>query len=609
MERYERLLAISGELAQAECPIIFKKGALLKDNKIGRNVLQLQFQNIGVKKIKAVYVSVQCFDLEKQEIEKIEKIYLDLDISYSDIFGDRLTVELQNDISRSFKIWVKKVIFSDDSITEYKKIAKKIRKSENLNCLGELKNQFIREVKNERSETACIIKPTEDEGLWYCTCGAINFKDNEYCGKCKIMKDPLFSFLDVELLKERRIQHLKLKEEAEKERKLQEERRAEELRIQEQVRIEKNNLRKRKIKKISIFFSVVAIILGIIYMSIGTYITSWMKYSIAVHAINNSDYEKGYQILTELGDYKDSSEQILAGKYKEALEYIDNGQYDLGYEILESLGDYSDAAEQILISKYAVAEKNLNSGAYEKAIDGFMEIVGFSDCRTRIKEARYLYAKELMNQKEYSSAMEEFRKLKSEEYEDSNELYKECAYEYANKLFAEKDYYAAVTNYERAGDYKDSENKILEAKYQYCKKERDISHGFVRDYISQLVYKDYKDSKELYEEITKPKISIVVNNSESDDTTNKSSLSKYDKWYFHIHLISCIPGEKVKLKCSLKFPDGGVKNSSETLMLNHKYTIWGWYSGNASAGKTGTATLNVYTEDGTLIGSKSVTIY
>ena len=609
MERYERIVTIIPEQMQLFCPIIFEKGALLRDNKLDTNVLQLQFKNIGEQKIKAIYVNIQCFDVERKAIEQIEKIYLDLEVSYGDVFGDRVPIKLENDTSRYFVVWIEKIIFLDESVSEYKACFEHVIESESLDRLTELKNQFIREVKNENSATNCMVRPMEGKSVWQCTCGAINFKENEKCGGCGIKKERLFFFLNSEFLKEKRDEYLKLKAQEEEEKKLQEERRVEELRVEEQEKKEKKKIRNKKIGKCLLCFSVIVVVLGIIYALTAPYIIPWIKYSIAVNAINSSDYEKGYQILSDLEDYRDSSEQILAGKYKEAKECVENEDYAKGCEIFESLGNYSDSKEQVLYAKYAEAEKYFDNEEYEVALQKFMDIVDFSDSKERIKEVRYSYAKELMNSKNYSTAMEEFRKLKSNKYEDSENLYKECAYQYANQLFDKKDYYEAITNYERAGEYKDTKNKVLEAKYQYCKKENDVNDYLVRDYIFILRKENYKDSEKLYEDITRTRISIVVNNSETDSTTNKSSLSRYDKWYFHTKVISCVPGKTVKLKYSLTFPDGGVQSFFENLKLNEGYTIYGWYSGNASSGQSGTATLKIYDENGTMIGSQSVSIY
>ena len=61
MERYTRILGIDEQLIQVNCPIVFEKGALLRDNKNETNVLQLQFENISDRVVKATYVRVLCY--------------------------------------------------------------------------------------------------------------------------------------------------------------------------------------------------------------------------------------------------------------------------------------------------------------------------------------------------------------------------------------------------------------------------------------------------------------------------------------------------------------------------------------------------------------------
>lgn len=48
---YQRIKSIDESLWNVKSPILFNKGALLRDNKINKNILQLQFVNCSEKNI------------------------------------------------------------------------------------------------------------------------------------------------------------------------------------------------------------------------------------------------------------------------------------------------------------------------------------------------------------------------------------------------------------------------------------------------------------------------------------------------------------------------------------------------------------------------------
>ncbi len=604
MERYSRILTIAERQFQKECSVIFEKGALLKDNKQNRNILQLQFKNIGLQKIDAVFVSIKCFDIEKQEVETIENKYLDLSVGYNECFGEKVPIILSNDSSRHFEISVIKIVFGNAIIGEYIDTMKNIPNIQSLDELGILKEQFIREVQEINSKTKCIIKPSMIDGLWFCTCGAVN-SNNNYCGYCNLEKNKLFPLLDEKFLKEKNEDYLKRKEEEEKEQK----------RLKEQKELEYQIKKQEKQKKLGkiviVLLIIVAIGIGSYFLSV-SYIIPAMRYSSALKAIESGSYEEGYKILTELGDYKDSSEQILAGKYKQGLELISNKEYEQGCKILTELGDYSDVQEQILIAKYTEGNEVLESGDYPKAIEIFNEIADYSDSKAKRNEARFLYINEFVDKKNYYRAIEELVILKkSDRSSKVDDLLQECYIQYAEFLYEQNSYKQAIQYYQYVRDYEKVKDKMLEAKYRYCKSNQDITDNITKMYLEELKAINYKDSKSLYVELTKPSFYIVTNSSESNRTSNHERLSKYDKWCFHVKLTSGKPNEINEFKYKIIFPDGASYWGSENfkLKIGDIAGAVAWYSERAHLGTTGKCTIKIYDLNGKELASKSVEIY
>ena len=87
-ERYTRLFSLSEQLYIENAPVIIAAGALLKDNKTDNVLVQLKFQNIEEKQIKALTVQIIPLDIKNKKIgEKIEYQYLDLNEERDVYFG------------------------------------------------------------------------------------------------------------------------------------------------------------------------------------------------------------------------------------------------------------------------------------------------------------------------------------------------------------------------------------------------------------------------------------------------------------------------------------------------------------------------------------------
>ena len=224
MERYNRIIGIDGQLVQVNCPIIFEKGALLKDNKNEENVLQLQFKNVSMDIINAVYITVQCYDIENHLLGEASHKYLDLSAKYNDKFGDREIVSVQWDEARKFIFEIQKVIFagapayvSDDKMY-------KIQWDLPLDELEDLKAEYKYEVKQINASTTCKVRPAISSGLWQCTCGSLNLYSNEKCGSCGINKQKLFDCWNLDKLA---VNKKASEEEAEKQRLIEQTKRKE----------------------------------------------------------------------------------------------------------------------------------------------------------------------------------------------------------------------------------------------------------------------------------------------------------------------------------------------------------------------------------------------
>lgn len=135
-------------------------------------------------------------------------------------------------------------------------------------------------------------------------------------------------------------------------------------------------------------------------------------YELGINSINNEEYLKAQEILSELGDYKDSISQIEIAKsleqqktiYDNAIESFNSEDYKNAIDLFTQIKDFKDSRDYIEEATKLLEEKNVNETLYNKA---------------------YNYYKS----NDYISAIQTFSKLN--DYKDSEEILQECRLELA----------------------------------------------------------------------------------------------------------------------------------------------------------------------------------
>lgn len=90
-ERYTRLFSLQKNLYTYSSPVTIAAGALLKDNSTNQMLVQLKFQNISNKVIKAIKVNLVLMDtLGNILSENTEHQYLDTDLHRNNYFGQKI---------------------------------------------------------------------------------------------------------------------------------------------------------------------------------------------------------------------------------------------------------------------------------------------------------------------------------------------------------------------------------------------------------------------------------------------------------------------------------------------------------------------------------------
>lgn len=365
-DRYSKLFALSENLYSVGAPVVIAAGALQKDNQTGKVFAQLKIRNIQDKAIKAATVKITPFDTVGKPLGgTVDYQYLDLSAKRDTDFGQKTPVMLKEAATRSFAVSVSEVIFSDNSIwtasnEAWEPLSAPVTPDKEF-INGELAKQY--RVKYG-TDCTCVFKKEKD--LWRCACGAVNHDSEMNCHTCQRAAAALAA-LNVEELKADRDKRL-----AAEQKKAAEEKAAAEAQA-------------KKTKKIAMIAAPIVVVAIVAAVIISGNMQKSTAYNAAVALAEAGQYDEAVAAFTELGNYKDSAEQINEITYNQAVALLESGNYDEAISTFTDLGNYKDSAEQAtnagLEKEYVYAIALLAKGQeyHEEARKIFEMVGGYKD--------------------------------------------------------------------------------------------------------------------------------------------------------------------------------------------------------------------------------------
>lgn len=403
MGRYEVLLTDSTCYYIKNTFLMLSKSALTKDNEKDAVLVQLKFKSFYEKKIMALEVLVTGIDLEGKIIEEKPFQYIDLNAGKNEEFGDRTPIYMDQNSVRKFIIRVTRIIFNDEIVEKVDDGECIVVPDKPFPFSGDLKDQYVRTIRPFGGFPKANCSPLKFGSFWKCSCGQINSLYDENCCSCKCSVDSVFDSLDENKLSNDLMGH---KEQ------------------QEKIAEESKKKQAAFIKKASMICGI-AVVLAVIIFAYMKVIAPALSYNKAEKYYQSGDYEKAITEMSNLGDYKDASDQIKKYKYDQATALYEEGDHKKAKEIFKEIGDYSDSQnrynEIVKEDEYNNAISEMSNGSSEEALSVFEKDLDYRDSA---------YYAGCINQEdgEYSKAVEQFAKVSSssEFYKDAESRKKEC---------------------------------------------------------------------------------------------------------------------------------------------------------------------------------------
>lgn len=375
------------------------------------------------------------------------------------------------------------------------------------------------------------------------------------------------------------------------------------------------------------------------------------EYSRGIQCIEDLDYQNAISFFEYSIDYEDSQEKIyqchlelgrieldsenLDGAIEEfiaANHYGDSDDclgiaYDLkgdiefnnlNYEAAIEYYELSNNDSQISECYFNLAELAYSDGNYLEAAEYYNDVTTHSDSDVLAQESYYNYVSEAYLVEDesstyYNSLIAILNKLDTEIYTDVPDMIMATKYNKADALFDEGDYEGAVTAFEAISDYRDSNSRIKEAKYQYIITHRNSTNSTTYEYLCDLRSIGYSDTRSIYNELY-AWVADVKPVSSSSSNTRVSYFSRYDDFYFRISLSGGPPdwSAETTIRATFTFPNGSTSTvnwGTGEEWSDGTYAYCWFYYNNPYYGSSGTGTLRVYDSNGNKIGEASVDIY
>ena len=350
-ERFHRLLSLDGPLWSPGSPAAIEKGALLRDVSRNQNLLQLKLKNIQKRPLKAVVLEIGFLDVAGGTLGAIQHSYLDLSAGNGTTFGEDAPEYLADETARGFRFRVASVVFSDGTTWSSDVVMEPIAHADSLDGLGDLKEQFLREMRTADGVALPIVLPTDRGGLWYCTCGALNDASNTDCSTCGRIHVAQVAAIDRDFLQ-----------------------------AQSDKAAEESLKRKAKTKRTAIATIAALAVLALAAFPVFTVaIPAYAKnaaYQSASLALKNGDFNTADMAFAALGDYKDSADMVKKTRaqsfYADALKALGSKYYATGIGFLEqsiAVGGYKDAAQRLATAKTELSRFQAAAAAEQKARD------------------------------------------------------------------------------------------------------------------------------------------------------------------------------------------------------------------------------------------------
>lgn len=258
---------------------------------------------------------------------------------------------------------------------------------------------------------------------------------------------------------------------------------------------------------------IVAIVLAVLlFLGLGAfcawrYLKPYLRYQQALREQAAGNYDRAIVLFQDLGEYRDSPQQIGQTIAQKAVSLMNEGKYQEALELFDSVeGCEAQAADCLYaLGVLAYNDKDLNT-----ALDYVTQLqTRFPDYDKTQTLADYCYyslgsqaaaeaAAEtdlMVRIGDYEDAQAYFEQ--AHDYEDSQDRARACALSIANTYYDMGDYANAIESFSALGE----DDSVLDCMYAYADQHADDPDQTTLDYLDALLEQGYAGAEELRDRI------------------------------------------------------------------------------------------------------------
>ena len=458
-------------------PIILCAWRLEADTASGELFASGKFLNVTPDNLRSLTTDVICYDEERTLLEVITGItFTGLNVARNADFGYNRRIPINDANTRSVEFVLREVRNVEDQAWENKRGKRFDRKLEQhsiFDAQGDYNKQFLHLCARSGIDgTMMVFEPVFQKSHWLCACGGFNWNDERVCSQCKVGRSWLEKNTRIQTLEEykekqaRESQDMITQIQSRASRADDKESEREEFkRRKEALEKQRKQQKSRKLRKRLLIVILVVLIGGGIGYGIFGFAIPYFKYSDAITAMQNEEYDKAITAFSELGSFMDSQEHVTECKYQKADGLYRKGKYLEAAKLFESISPYSDSRERYTQSMLALADEEMEALHYDKAVEYYSKLPNNEEAKKKMDECLaglYRQAETYIKNVRYQVAYDKFSFLKNYNYKDAETRMDECMYLYAKRCMALQQYAKALELYKSANGYKDSAEKIKE---------------------------------------------------------------------------------------------------------------------------------------------------
>ena len=249
---------------QKDCPIIISRAFIADANENKQIDLNLEIVNLKPRNIIAIYLDIKGYNVLKEEkCDLKEVVFLDLNMECGKKYPMPDPIDLPDNTIRSVKIFVRHVVFDDDTIWDYDGDESLVQAEAEQKPIPQEYSVDVQNIgrehlahKRDFANQKYFCYPKYEEDHWFCACG--QFNTGLTCVSCDEDKDVIEQYFNEKYLRKANAERLQQEElDAEERRKQEEEERRrreeeERLRLEKEAaeRAAKEEARRQKIENI-----------------------------------------------------------------------------------------------------------------------------------------------------------------------------------------------------------------------------------------------------------------------------------------------------------------------------------------------------------------------